>query len=216
MSDFADKVVLITGAGRGLGRFLAREFAAHGARVGLNDLTPVNVDEVAAEITAAGGQAKTYLADVAKKVAVQTMLTDLLEDWGRIDILVNHASVRPQSPLLDMDDWDWQRTVDVNLTGTFLVTQSVGRVMRDLGGGVIINIGPTDQDERALAPRAAYLSAKAGVLELTRAAAIELAEYNIRVNAVCTRKGDVEAAAQLVLDLCRDEEERTGEIMNCV
>ncbi|MCH7481021.1 MAG: SDR family NAD(P)-dependent oxidoreductase, partial [Chloroflexi bacterium] len=199
MSEFADKVVLITGAGRGLGRVVAGEFAKRGALVALNDLTPVNVDEVVAEIIAAGGRAKTYLTDVAKKVAVQTMLTDLLEDWERIDILVNHANVRPQRPLLDMDEWDWRRVIDVNLTGAFLVMQSVGRVMRELGGGVIVNIGPSGQAGPKQAPHAAYLSAKAGVLELTRAAATEFADHNIRVHAVCPHKDELELATQQVL-----------------
>jgi NAD(P)-dependent dehydrogenase (short-subunit alcohol dehydrogenase family) len=216
MSDIAGKVVLITGAGRGLGCVLAREFASHGAIVAANDLTPVSVDEVVTEIIAAGGQAKSYLTDVAKKVAVQAMLTNMLEDWGHIDILINHANVHPQTPLLDMDEWDWRRVIEVNLTGAFLILQSVGRVMRELGGGVIVNIGPANQAGSRQKPGGAYLSAKAGLVELTRAAARELAQHNIRVNAVCTSGDDLNAATQQVLELCRAGDNRTGELMNCV
>lgn len=216
MSDFTHKVVLITGAGRGLGRVLSREFASRGAQVAMNDLTPVNLDDAIAEIEAAGGNAKHYLADVAKKVAVQTMLTDILEDWGRIDILVNYANVRPQIALLDMDEWDWRRSIDVNLTGSFLVMQSVGRVMRELGGGVIVNIGPRDQATRGQELSGAYQSAKAGLIALTRSASRELSGHNIRVNAVCPGGESLNSAAQQVLELCRDDDKRRGEILNCV
>ena len=216
MSEFTGKIVLITGAGRGLGRELARQFASHGAIVAANDLTPVNVDEVVTEIIAAGGKAKSYLTDVAKKVAVQAMLTELLEDWGRLDILVNYANVHPQTPLLDMDDWDWGRVIDVNLTAAFLMLQSAGRVMRELGGGVIVNIGASAQTNSQQEHLAAYQSAKQGVIALTIAAARELAQHNIRVNAVCHHEDDLKKAAQQVLGLCHPENESTGEIINCV
>ena len=88
-----------------------------------------------AEINAQGGNAKAYIEDVAKKVGAQVLVKQVEDDFGRIDILVNHAAVEPRSPLLDMDEWDWHRVLDVNLTGAFLMTQSVGRVMREAGGG---------------------------------------------------------------------------------
>ena len=183
MSDFQDRVVLVTGAGRGNGREIARAFSARGARVALNDLTPVNLDPTIAALQETGGSVKGYLADVAKKIPVQTMIAQLIEAWGRIDILVNNAAVMPRAPLLDMDEWDWQRTLNVNLTGPFLTTQVAGRVMRDLGGGVIVNIG-LDQGAD-LGHRSAYTASKAGLLSWTQAAAIELKPYNIRINAVC-------------------------------
>ncbi len=140
MTDFKGKVVLITGAGKGAGRRLAVAFAKHGAIVAANDISPINVEEVVEEINAGGGSARAYIEDVAKKVGVQALVKGVEDDFGRIDILVNHAAVEPHSPLLDMDEWDWHRTLDVNLTGAFLMTQSVGRVMREQGGGVIINL----------------------------------------------------------------------------
>lgn len=202
MSDFSDQVVLITGAGRGLGSALAKAFAANGARVAANDLTPVNVDEVVAEITSAGGEAKAYLADVAKKVALQTMLTEILDDWGRIDVLVNHANVQPQTRILEIDEWDWRRAVDVNLNAVFLTTQSVGRVMRELSGGVVINIVPAHSETSEQAGGAAYSSSKAGVAALTHAAAIELAEYNINVIAVQITGEYTAPVLDQILGLC--------------
>ncbi|MDH5505593.1 MAG: SDR family oxidoreductase [Anaerolineae bacterium] len=202
MSDFSGQTVLITGAGRGFGRTLAHAFAARGALVAANDLTPVNVDEVVANITKAGGRATSYLADVCKKVALQSMVTQVLEDCARIDILINHAAVQPHDPLLDMDEWDWHRTLDVNLTGAFLAMQSVGRVMRELGGGVILNIGPTQPDPAHPAPRAAYLAAKHGLLALTRAAAPELSPANIRVNAISLEGEITPSIVSKALELC--------------
>ena len=93
-----------------------------------------------AEIVARGGKAKAYIEDVAKKVGVQYLVNSVEEDFGGIDILVNHAAVEPHTSLLDMDEWDWHRTLDVNLTGAFLMIQSVGRVMTGKGKGEILNI----------------------------------------------------------------------------
>ena len=131
MSDFADKVVLVTGAGKGIGREVAEAFAAHGASVAVNDISPVNLDETLVHIAAAGGRTKAYVEDIAKKMPVQALLNAVLDDFGRIDILVNCAEVEPRKPVLEMDDWDWQRTLDVNLTGAFLLTQSAGRIMKE-------------------------------------------------------------------------------------
>ena len=100
MTDFKGKVVLITGAGKGSGQKLAEAFARQGAIVAANDISPVNVEEVVEKITAEGGQAKVYIEDVAKKVGAQALVKGVEDDFGRIDILVNHAAVEPHSPLL--------------------------------------------------------------------------------------------------------------------
>jgi NAD(P)-dependent dehydrogenase (short-subunit alcohol dehydrogenase family) len=174
-----EKVVLITGAGKGAGRTLAEAFAEHGACVAANDISPINVEEVVEGILAKGGNAKAYVDDIAKKVAVQAMVNTIEDDFGRIDILINHAAVNPQFGMLEMDEWDWHRTLDVNLTGAFLAIQSVGRVMKEKGGGVIFNI--IDVPNSMVQKDAAYFTSLAGLDALSTLAARELNPYHIQV-----------------------------------
>ncbi len=185
MSEFFGKVALVTGAGRGIGRAIAEAFATQGAFVAVNDITPVNLVETVAHITSAGGKAIDVVADVSKKMAVQSMIEKVLNEWERIDILVNNAGVEPHTPLLELDEWDWRRTIDVNLSGPFFTIQSVGRVMREQGGGVIVNIGSIAGRAHGLKDRSAYVASKMGLIGLTREAARELAAYKIRINLVC-------------------------------
>ena len=185
MRHLKDKIVLITGAGKGAGRVLALAFAERGAVVATNDISPINVEQVVAEIIMHGGQAKAYIEDVAKKVGVQYLINSVEDDFGGIDILVNHAAVEPHMSLLDMDEWDWHRTLDVNLTGAFLMTQSVGRVMREKGHGAILNIVPgTGKGVNATREAGAYLSSMAGLTALSHQADRELSPHGIRVDAV--------------------------------
>jgi 3-oxoacyl-[acyl-carrier protein] reductase len=178
MGNFTGKVVLVTGAGKGTGRRVAEAFAAQGARLAVNDISPVNLDETLAHILAAGGLVREYVEDISKKMPVQALLNAVLDDYGRIDILVNCAEVEPRQGVLEMDDWDWQRTLDVNLNGAFLLTQSTGRIMKENAGGVIVHVG-----ERARSPEssAAYFASKAGLAAFCAHAAHELSGYGIRL-----------------------------------
>ena len=183
--DFANKVVLITGAGRGIGRAIALAFGRSGARVVVNDINPDSADQTAEDIVAAGGTASCQVADVANKMAVQTMIYNILEAWDRIDLLVNNAGVEPTASILELDEFDWNRTLDVNLKGAFFCLQTAARAMKEQGGGVVVNISSIAGRAHGLYHRAAYVASKTGLLGLTREAARELAAHNIRVNAVC-------------------------------
>jgi NAD(P)-dependent dehydrogenase (short-subunit alcohol dehydrogenase family) len=177
MSSSTTRVTLIIGAGTPTGAEIARGLVGNGVQVALNDLLPTRIEPLAAEITAGGGQATAFPADVSRKLSLQTMLQDVLEKLARIDILVFIANVQPADVILDMDEWDWHRTIDLNLTAAFLCMQSVGRVMRELGGGIIVNVlSPTSGIS------AAYEVAVAGLEALSRAAGEEFAAHGISVH----------------------------------
>ncbi len=183
--NFTDQVVLVTGAGRGIGRAIALAFAREGARVAVNDINPDTCEAVAQEIRSGGGQAAAFHADVANKLAVQSMLIDLEDRWGRVDVLINNAGVEPHKSIVQLDEWDWNRTIDVNLKGAFICSQSVGRMMISQGGGVIVNIASIAGRAAGLRDRSAYVASKTGLIGFTKECAREFAAHHIRVNAVC-------------------------------
>jgi NAD(P)-dependent dehydrogenase (short-subunit alcohol dehydrogenase family) len=204
MNDIQDKVVLITGAGKGCGRILAGAFAERGACVAANDISPINVEEVVNDILRHGGRAKAYVEDVAKKVGAQLIINQVEDDFGRIDILINHAAVEPNTSVLDIDEWDWHRVLDVNLTGAFLMTQSVGRVMRAQGGGIIINlISETTEDQRQ---KAAFAASMSGLRGFTSQAKRELSRYGIHVHAL---ENDPNAIVEKVFALLAEKAEES-------
>ena len=201
MNTLKDKIILITGAGKGSGRILAQALAEQGAILALNDISLVNVEEVVDQILAKGRRAKAYIDDIAKKVAVQNIINQVEDDFGHIDILINHAAVEPNIPLLEMDEWDWHRTIDVNLTGAFLMTQSVGRVMRAQGSGVIINLITEFTSVEPVQRKSAFIASMRGLDGFTRQAARELSPYGIQVYAIENVQGKIAEMILALLDL---------------
>lgn len=183
MTDFSGKTVLITGAGRGLGRDTALSFGADGANVCVNYAH--SADEAAATVAvieSRGGKAIACQADISNAVQVNSMVEATLDAFGSIDILVNNAGLSIDSPFLDLQEEDWDRVYEVNLKGAFLVSQAVARQMIATDGGVIVNISATTTVLGR--PNAAnYCSTKAGLNMLTKCMALELGP-SIRVNAV--------------------------------
>jgi NAD(P)-dependent dehydrogenase (short-subunit alcohol dehydrogenase family) len=180
-----DQVVLIIGAGRAPAPILASALSAQGAIIAANDLSPVLLDPVCTAITSQGGRVQAYVADATRGMPLRAMLDEILEIHERIDILVNNQRVQPEAPLLTMDEWDWQRAIEMNLNGPFLVTQLVARLMKEQGHGVILNLVDTQPSRLEALGRAAYAASQAGMLALSLAAARELIAYNIRVHTLC-------------------------------
>lgn len=185
MDEFAEKVALLTGAGRGLGREVALAFASLGVMVAANDINPINIDETVEQIKLSGGNARPYVFDIAKRMPVEAMVAQVLDDFNRLDFLVNHAFVDPEASILEMDEWDFHRTLDVNLGGPFFCIQLVGRAMRQLGGGAMVNLVADYHPGQASKGHAARTASQAGLMGMTQVAASELSAFNIRLNAIC-------------------------------
>ena len=175
-----DKVALVTGAGRGIGQAIALAFAREGARVAAAD-----VDRRTAEATARrlGGRGLALHMDVASRTSVDDGFAALDNRWGRVDIAVTNAAIEPIVPFLELDEATWDRIVDTNLKGTFLVAQAAARRMVRRRAGVIVTLSSVNA-EVARPESAAYAATKGGVRQLTKAMAIALAPHGIRVNAI--------------------------------
>jgi 3-oxoacyl-[acyl-carrier protein] reductase len=183
---FADKIVIVTGGGGEIGRATALRFAREGAVVVVADVSAQEAEKVTVEINAEVKNdlrvAWSYALDVARRADVEAMVGRVVERHGRIDVLCNIAGIAPYEPILDATDANWYRTLDVNLTGVFLCSQAVARVMVGQKRGPIVNMASTNGivGEFGLS---GYNASKFGVVGLTMTMAIELAPHGIRVNA---------------------------------
>jgi len=183
--DFTGKVVLVTGAGRGIGRGIALRFAEAGANLVVNyRVSREGAEAVVAEIESAGGEAIAQQADVTRPEEVQALFRRCVELYGRLDVLINNAGIYPVTGLLEMSEQDWDAMQGANLKSVFLCTQAAARLMVEQGiPGAIVNIASIE-GESPEPDHSHYDAAKGGVLMHTRSAAFELAPHGIRVNAV--------------------------------
>ena len=181
MSESKQKVALVTGAARGIGLATAKRFLADGWRVGLLDIDSDTLSRTHAMLPA--GDTIAIHCDVADAPAVAAAVARVARDFGRLDALINNAGIAIFKPILNVTYEDWSRVLAVNLTGPFLCVQAAAPLMRDSGGGAIVNI-TSISGLRASTLRTAYGTSKAGLAHLTQQQAIELAALGIRVNAV--------------------------------
>src|SRR5258707_12261362 len=180
--DLNGKVALVTGAGDGIGRAVALALARAGAAVGVNDLNPDRADKVTEEIIAAGGQAMPWSGDVSNKFQVAANIEALRDRFTHLHILVNAAGIQRATSLIKLDEYDWRRIIEINMTGTFFCTQLAGRVMAGEGGGVIVNLASAYGHPLPWADNSAYVASKPGIVGFTREAAREFAAHSLRTN----------------------------------
>ena len=191
--DFSvqDRVVIVTGSGQGIGRELARQFAAAGAVAIVADLSLDNASSVAVEIGAAGGRALAVQVDVSKKASVEAMVAATLKAFGRVDVLVNNASLFSalvKRPFDQIPEAEWRRVMDVNVNGVFFCTCAVVQAMRDQGFGRVINISSASV-HRGTRNYLHYVTSKSALIGMTNSMAREVGAHGITVN--CIRPGTV-------------------------
>ena len=181
---FPGQVVVITGAAHGIGKACALRFAQEGANVACLDLAAEENEAVAAECAALGVESLALTCNVTEPESVQGCVQATLERWGRIDTLITSAGIYTGSPLAEVSLAQWQRLIDINLTGVFLCNQAVAPAMMDQGSGSIINISSM-AGKTSWPSTAEYSASKTGVIGLTRSVAMELAPHGPTANAVC-------------------------------
>jgi NAD(P)-dependent dehydrogenase (short-subunit alcohol dehydrogenase family) len=181
--SLTDKIALVTGASRGIGRYLALGLAHYGADIIVTGRTVNQLEEAAREIQDLGRRCLVVPMDITQKADIEKGVEKAFQYFGRIDILVNNAGINIPKPALEVTEEDWRRVLDSNLTGLFFCCQAVGRIMVNQKSGKIINIS-SQTGTVAIQWRAAYCSSKAGVNLLTKVLALEWGPHNINVNAV--------------------------------
>jgi NAD(P)-dependent dehydrogenase (short-subunit alcohol dehydrogenase family) len=183
MGRLSGKVAIITGAGSGIGRAIARLFAAEGARAAILDRNGPAARNVDGEIRAAGDEAQAWEVDLADAAKAEEAVASVAAQWGRIDILVNNAAIHVTRSFEEMTADEWRKILDTNLTAYFVCARAAAREMGQQGGGSIVNIGSV---HRMISEpgAAAYAASKAAIAQLTRNLALEFAPHGIVVNSI--------------------------------
>lgn len=197
--DIRGRVAIVTGAGGGIGGAICKGLARAGAQVIAADVRAEAGATLAARLAAEGGRAYAVTCDVTRRDSVAAMVGEVVARFGPPHILVNNAGVTGTHPFLDLPEEEWDRVLNVNLKGAFLCSQAAAREMARAGGGVIVNI--TSQLGRvALRNKAHYVTSKGGLEMLTKAMALDLAQHNIRVNALAPGPIETELTAPMLND----------------
>ncbi|NKB24082.1 MAG: 3-oxoacyl-[acyl-carrier-protein] reductase [Kiritimatiellae bacterium] len=183
MGQFNDKVVVVTGAARGIGQATALRFARSGANLALCDLDKEWVQETANKVVELGGRAACYSVDISNKETVQKLMQDIHTDFKRIDILINNAGITKDGLIARMSEEDWDQVININLKGTFLCTKAASKYMMKQRSGAIVNVASII-GLIGNAGQCNYSASKAGVIALTKSTAKELARRDVRANAV--------------------------------
>ena len=184
MGRFQDKVVLITGAGRGIGKTIATWFAREGAQLAVNDIQNTELDQTAAMLRGFGNRVNTYVCDISNSSRDEELVQSVIHDFGRIDILVNNAGIGLPTPTLELTEKEWDRVLEVNLKGTFFLSRAVLRQMRTQRSGRVIMIASISGRTGGVYTGIHYDVSKAGVIVMTRRLAREFGEFGVTVNAV--------------------------------
>jgi 3-oxoacyl-[acyl-carrier protein] reductase len=200
MSQLANQIAVVTGAGRGIGRAIALKFAAEGANVACVSRTQENSEKVAGEIRALGRKAWAHAVDVAGAAAVSAAAEKILTDCGRVDILVNNAGVTRDDLLMRMSEADWDAVLDTNLKGAFLFTKAFSRALLKQRSGRIINVASVI-GLIGNAGQCNYAASKAGLIGFTKSVAREVASRGITVNALAPGFIETDMTAAIKEDL---------------
>jgi len=201
--SFSDRVVFVTGASRGIGRAIALVFARAGARVALASRTAEQLQEVADEVCAAGGEALVVPTDVAVAAEVDRAVEGVVAEWGRLDVLINNAGLIDFGPLDQIEPAAWDRVIGANLTGAYLCSRAAAAVMERQQGGRIVNITSVSAQTGGVSGGVHYTASKGGLAAMTKTLARDLAPHGITVNAISP--GQIDADPELLSPEQRQE-----------
>ena len=214
MRRFTDKVVLITGAAKGLGKETARLFAEEGARISISDIDYEGIEKLENEFTSKGYDVFGLKADISKLTDIEKMISKTVKSFGQLDILINNAAAPFQKPMMEINWEDWDLVLNVNIKGTFHVLKAAASEMIKKGnGGSIVNISSlAGSGGRPL--YVPYAASKAAVMNITQSAAKELAKYNIRVNSISPGNIESKMLTECAENVARIEKTKLEDILD--
>ena len=207
VTRFQNKTVLVTGAGRGIGKTIALWFAREGAQIAVNDILASELEETARELRRYGARVEAYVCDISKIPEVERLVSAVIHDFARIDILVNNAGIAFPTPTLELNEEEWDRVLSVNLKGTFFVSREVLRHMKNNRSGCVIMIASIAGKTGGVFTGIHYDVSKAGMIVMTRRLAREFGQFGVTVNAVAPSFAETHLLKDLDIDTPEKKEE---------